>query len=377
MLRFTLSAVVLASLLLADVRGAHARDAQTRAPSAGEVATLEAPPWAADLDRRLRSIDHAFGGEIGVYVHHLGRDETWGFRADETWYLASGVKVPVAIAVLREIEQEWLSLDSRITLLATDLVDGAGGTNAHPVGTRLRIGYLLEQMIVYSDNTATDMLIRTVGLGQVNAVANELIAAQGAHITSLADVRRLAYGAFHPGAAGLSSQDLLALQRAGTGQARVRKLAELLRVSPDTFAVPSLDSAFERYYATEANSATLRDYGRMLASLQQGLALEPEGTRHLLGVMARVQTGRQRIRAGLPPGAHFANKTGTQHRRLCDSGIVTMPAVGDRAPVRVVIAACVRGVAGAAGERALRDVAAAVTAAGVFSATDPMPVPRR
>jgi beta-lactamase class A len=47
--------------------------------------------------------------------------------------------------------------------------------------------------------------------------------------------------------------------------------------------------------------------------------------------------------------------------------------VRDRPPARVVIAACARGTATAAGERALRDVGAAVTASGVFMEAPPRP----
>ncbi len=378
---FRFSAAFAVALLLSGTTAAQPATSARPVPVPDKApihktALTPAPPWAAALERRVRAIDAAYAGDIGVHVHHLGRNETWGLRDDEIWYLASGVKVPVAIAVMREIEQGWLTLDTRVTLQPTDVVDGAGQTNAHRPGTRLTIAYLIEQMIIYSDNTATDMLIRTVGLGQVNAVAAELISARGAHITSLADVRRRAYGMLHSGAAGLSSADLLALQRAGAGQARVRKLAQILDVAPADLLLPDLDSAFESYYATHANSASLRDYGRMLAALQQGRALDAEGTRYLLDVMGRVQTGRQRIRAGLPAGATFAHKTGTQYRRLCDSGIVTMPSVAGAPPVRVVIAACVRGATGAVGERALRDIGAAVTAAGVLRAADPT-TPRR
>ncbi len=378
---FRFSAAFAVALLLSGTTAAQPTTSARPVPVPDKApihktALTPAPPWAAALERRVRAIDAAYAGDIGVHVHHLGRNETWGLRDDEIWYLASGVKVPVAIAVMREIEQGWLTLDTRVTLQPTDVVDGAGQTNAHRPGTRLTIAYLIEQMIIYSDNTATDMLIRTVGLGQVNAVAAELISARGAHITSLADVRRRAYGMLHSGAAGLSSADLLALQRAGAGQARVRKLAQILDVAPADLLLPDLDSAFESYYATHANSASLRDYGRMLAALQQGRALDAEGTRYLLDVMGRVQTGRQRIRAGLPAGAKFAHKTGTQYRRLCDSGIVTTPSVAGAPPVRVVIAACVRGATGAVGERALRDIGAAVTAAGVLRAADPT-TPRR
>ena len=64
-----------------------------------------------------------------MFVHHLGRNETFSFRADEPWYLASGVKVAVAIAVLQRVERGELALDTRVRLLETDFVDGAGPTN--------------------------------------------------------------------------------------------------------------------------------------------------------------------------------------------------------------------------------------------------------
>jgi len=336
------------------------------------AATDGAPAWTLELERRLQAIDAALdGGDIGVYVLHLERGESYAYRAEEPWYLASGVKVPVAIAVMRAVEAGTLALDTPVTLRESDYVDGAGATNTHPPGTRLPVSYLLEQMIVYSDNTASDLLIRTVGLEQVNAVAADLIDAR-IRITTLADVRRLAYGQFHPGAGGLTAQDLLALQRSPAGQARVNRLAELLAVTPNEFMQPDLRGAFEAYYATHVNSATLVDYGRMLATLAEGRALGAGGTAYLLDLMARVQTGRQRIRAGLPAQAGFAHKTGTQYRRTCDLGIARMPGAAGR-DARVVIAACVRGTGTAAGERALRRVGAAVTASGVFVDVPPRP----
>jgi len=333
------------------------------------------PAWAAPLEQRLQAINRSLGaGGIGVYVLHMERNESYGYRASEPWYLASGVKVPVAIAVLREVDSSALSLDTELVLRADDFVDGDGATNRHRPGDALAVSWLLEQMLVHSDNTATDVLIRTVGLPAVNNVAAELVDSS-LHITTLADVRRLAYGQFHPAAARLTSQDLLALKRQPAGPARVRKLAQLLGVPLEELRQPDLASAFEAYYATGANSAALADYGRMLASLANGEVLGGETNRWLLEVMLRVQTGQRRLRAGLPPGMAFAHKTGTQFHRTCDSGIAMQPANPPARPrgSRVVIAACVRGVGTAAGERALRRIAAAVTESGVFVDTPPQP----
>lgn len=329
-----------------------------------------APAWAGALVARLEAADTRYAGDLGVYVHHLGRDEHVSYRAHERWYLASGVKVPVAIAVLRRVENGDLALDTRLRLEKSDIVDGAGATNTHAPGSLLRVDFLLDQMIRHSDNTATDVLIRHVGLDEVNTVGRELLATQDLVITSLADVRRLAYSAFHERAASLSSQDLIAIQRAAIGPARVKRLAEVMGLSPAEFLMRDLDSAFEAYYASNVNAARLSDFGRMLAALANGLALRPDGTGYLMDMMQRVRTGDRRIKATLPRSARFAHKTGTQFRRVCDMGIV-IARVGDR-DERVVVAACARGeLSVAAGERALRDVGAAVTASGVLELPSP------
>ncbi len=85
------------------------------------------------------------------------------------------VKVPVAIAVLRGVERGDFTLDTPVTLRASDYVDGAGSTNRKPVGAAVRIRALLEQMIIHSDNTASDMLIDLVGIAEVNAVVESLV----------------------------------------------------------------------------------------------------------------------------------------------------------------------------------------------------------
>ena len=353
--------LLLIVLLLAT---GHAGASTPPAPADGE------PAWAPVMRERLAAAERRLGGEVGVFVHHLGRDESFSWRGDEPWYLASGIKVPVAIAVLRQVEDGHLALDAHVKLLASDYVDGAGRTNHQPAGAMLSIEWLMEQMLVQSDNTATDVLIRTVGLDEVNAVAHALLADRGLVITSLADVRRLVYAGFHMRAANLDSQELLALRRAPSGMPRVRRLAQILQSTPEEFLLPDLDSAFDAYYSQHINVSTLRNYGRMLAALAEGLALGPKGTDWLMDVMGRVRTGDRRIKAALPAGTTFAHKTGTQHRRFCDLGIASVQVQGRTE--QVVIAACARGTASlAAGERALRDVGAAVTASGVLNMASP------
>jgi beta-lactamase class A len=322
------------------------------------------PAWARHLHAQFTAIDDALPGELGVYVENIHTGDSFSFHGDETWYMASVIKVPIAIQVLRDIQDGTLSLDTRIELLVDDFVDGAGETNLHPAGARLRVDFLLEQMLIHSDNTASDVLIRTVGLDRINATARELLAHDG-EITTLADVRRYAYSGFHPRAAYLRSADLLAIRQAGFGESRITALAVAVGVPRSELLMQDLDTAFEAFYATRLNAAPISAYGRLLAATARGEVLDGPRTRWLLDVLGRVSTGQNRIRAGLPQGARFEHKTGTQHLRSCDVGIVTPPE--PRGGQRTVVAACTRGVASlAASERALRAVGRAVGASGVL-----------
>ena len=84
------------------------------------------------------------------------------------------MSLPVAIAVLQAVERGEISLDTTVTLRAGDRVDGAGATLRQPLGASLSVRWLMGQMIIYSDNTATDMLIDTGG--RLAAIAPETLA---------------------------------------------------------------------------------------------------------------------------------------------------------------------------------------------------------
>lgn len=318
--------------------------------------------WQKNLERRLVQIDRDYPGQLGVYVHDLENNRTASLRADETWYLASTIKVPVAMSVMEAVDRGELTLDTVVTLEPTDFVDGAGQTNWKSPGDKVSVGYLLEQMLIHSDNTATDVLIRIVGMDAVN----ELVAVntEGAigKVTTLADVRRYAYSRFHERAMDLSSADMFAIKKAGTGPRRVQALARVLDVEPGKFLVPDLDTAFNSYYDSGLNSGRLDAFSMLFEALAKNQVLSKASRDYLLSVLERIETGDNRIKAGLPDHVTFAHKTGTQHRRACNIGLATV----DGHP-GVIIAACGRNTADlVASERAFRRVGEAVSDTGVF-----------
>lgn len=323
------------------------------------------PEWVDELNQRLTRMDEEYPGELGVYVKDLNSGETLSFRGDESWYLASGIKVPVAIEVMRGIEKGEFSLDTEVELKASDYVDGAGGTNWKAPGTPLSVRHLLDQMLVYSDNTASDILIRLVGLERVNRLARELAPDGLGDITSLADVRRHAYSGFHQAAFNLEGEQFFALRNQTDHGKRIETLASILNVSTGDFVMTDIDSVFNAYYATNLNAGRLSAFGTLLETLADGEALNPESTAYLMNVLRRVETGERRIKAGLSKSVSFAHKTGTQHERACDFGIATT--ASERSEKRVVIAACSRGAVPVyQAEAALRAVGEAVQASGVM-----------
>ena len=333
-------------VLLAVALGAAGCGRDAAAPDAGSVIAEEtpataAPGWVAELDAEVKRLDEAMPGDLGVYVRRFGdRAGELDRGAGHAWYLSSTIKVPVAVAVLEKIDAGELSLDTQMTLEPTDFVDGAGDMLDQAPGTRFDVATLLAKSLRDSDSTATDMLIRLVGVDELNRRIDTWTDGGFGEITTILQVRYDAYGALHPDVDELDNRELLALRAAGPGEARLAALARALGVPRDELPAESLDEVFEDYYARGLNAARLDAFARLLARVAAGERLAPASTALLLDHMRAITTGDRRIAAGLPPGTDFAQKTGTQIGRACNVGIL-QPERG--AEGSTVVVACAQG----------------------------------
>ncbi|WP_370566025.1 serine hydrolase [Luteimonas salinilitoris] len=132
--------MLLAAAVLAGCRSEEA-------PERGGVETpagAPAPPWAEPLDAAAARIDDDMPGDFGLYVRRLGDGAgTLDRGGDRRWYLSSTIKVPVAIAVLEQVDAGELALDQELVLAETDYVDGDGDLLMQDPGTRYSIATLL------------------------------------------------------------------------------------------------------------------------------------------------------------------------------------------------------------------------------------------
>lgn len=289
------------------------------------------------LHQRIEAIDTDTPGNMGVYVKHLGSGEVVSYQAERTWYLASTVKVPLAIAVLQEVENGELSLNEELELARTDFVDGAGDLLWHSPGNRFTIETLLSKSITNSDSTATDILMRRLGVEAFNRRIRESMVADGFEpLTTILQVRYEAYAELHPSAENLSNMDYVEIRGAGGQEQRVRAFREKLDLAPQELNASDLGAAFERYYERDLNSATLTAFGTLLERLVRGDLLNSGHTRLVLGHMQNISTGDHRLLAGLPDDVQFAQKTGTQIARACNVGVIHPGKPGNA----VVVASC-------------------------------------
>jgi beta-lactamase class A len=103
-------------------------------------------------------------GTVGVALIHVESGATLSVRGDEHRPMASVYKLPIAIELLAQVSAGTLSLDRPIALAPSDIRACCTLSRHHPRGgVTFAAGELLELMIVESDNTASDAILKLVG----------------------------------------------------------------------------------------------------------------------------------------------------------------------------------------------------------------------
>ncbi len=110
---------------------------------AAQPAWAEVSPRLRSLEQRLAAMAAENPGEYGIAALDLASGETISFNGQQSFPMASTMKIAVAAAYLSEVDAGRRSLDETIA-----------GTPA---------SRLIDAMITRSDNRATDLLMATIG----------------------------------------------------------------------------------------------------------------------------------------------------------------------------------------------------------------------
>jgi beta-lactamase class A len=152
-----------------------------QAPSASAKSGNKPQALWDKLEAQIRDIDRNLDGVMGVAIEDLATGQTFFLRADEIYPQASSIKITVLAELYHQaqLSAEGASGKAKLTDLYTvdakDLVqDSDIMLGLTPGVTRLTNRDLATMMVAVSDNSAANVLIDRVGIGNVNALLDSL-----------------------------------------------------------------------------------------------------------------------------------------------------------------------------------------------------------
>jgi beta-lactamase class A len=291
--------------------------ASTQAPTAESASASirlapTSPVGVASSDRlsaQIERLQEISGGRVGVGAIHLESGREYYFNRDERFPMASAYKVPIAARLFDTIDRGELTLTQMIELRPEDIHPGSGTLSAlfDDPGVALSIHNLTELMLLISDNSATDVLLRTVGGGRAVTDRLRAIGVEGIDVSrpTIHLIANSAGAADPPEGEEMTPQMYRDLRREMSQQDR--------------------RTAAERFNADPRDTSTPEAMARLLQKIWSREILSEESSAQLLDIMYRCQTGAARIKGLLPPGTRVAHKTGTLGQSTCDVGIIDLP----------------------------------------------------
>ena len=317
---------------------------------------LASGPDLSTLQEKFERIIKSSRGEAGVALIHVESGAWLSVHGDQRFPMASVYKLPIALELLTQVSQGKIEMTRAVTLGPSDIRPCCTLSRRRPRGgVTLTVGELLELMIVESDNTASDAMLKLVG---GPAVVEQRM-------------RVLGFNAINVNRSeGQTLFDMAGVQPPPESEWTL----ELARRLIDEVPLPEVIAARARYTSDPRDTATPEEMARLLGRLQLGNLLPPAYTQWLLDLMARSKTGPQRLKALLPRDTVVAHKTGTTDVVINDVGLITLPddsAIGGHLALAVFV---MNGPRTAAMQRTIAQLAGA---AFEFFTGKPLPPPAK
>jgi beta-lactamase class A len=243
------------------------------------LCTLQGNAQKKVTRKELHQIAAAAQGHVGMAMMSLESGDTLSLNGYDRYPMQSVFKVPLAIAVLDQVDKGKLSLDQLIHIRKEELLPTWSPIGKkYPEGTDMKLRDILSYTVSQSDNNGCDILFRLVGgTDYVDQFIHSL---------------------------GIDSISIKATEE-------------------------GMAQAWEVQYT---NWATPVAIVQLLKGIHTGKYLSKTSNDFLLKIMTETTTGPNRMRGLLPKDAIVAHKTGTSDTNAAgitaannDAGIVTLP----------------------------------------------------
>jgi beta-lactamase class A len=299
-------------------------------------------PTLRRLETEIARLSTISGGKVGVGIIHLETGRELFVNGAESFPMASTFKVPIAVELLTRVQAGTVRLDSMISLRPSDLHPGSGTLTGlfNDPGVTLSVHNLLELMLLISDNSATDLVLKVAGgPAAVNARSAALgitgVSVDRPTIQLIADV---------VGVKDLGPESTWSIARFDSLTRTVTPAQRL--------------GARASFYQDRRDTSTPEGMARLLAKIWRGDALDATRTAQLLDIMLRCETGAARLKGVLPPNTAVRHKTGSLGIGVTnDVGIIDLPDGAGHVVVAVFVKEAMSDVASQ--ERAIAQIARA------------------
>lgn len=274
--------------------------------AAGDARAAE--PDMPALQKTIEAEIRDSGVDAGVVIHHAESGRQLAINADRSFPMASVYKLPILVEMYRRVAAGELSLDERVTLSELDR-NTVNYVNEFGPGLRPTYRDLGTLMIILTDSSATDVLLRQLGSAKVTATMRSLGLPS---IRVDRTVEDIIWDFL-----GIPNSDALKRQP-------YRERVRVWLTNYGSRSNPEADQAAAAYYRAERDSARPADIAKLLSLLARSKILEPRYCDEILNILYR-----QRLRFGLshqlPPGTPVGSKTGHLGAVTNDAGIIKLP----------------------------------------------------
>jgi beta-lactamase class A len=234
----------------------------------------------AALEKQIAEIAALAKARVGVKAELLETGESVALNPGEQFPMQSVYKLPIGMAVLREVDAGKIKLDQKIRVEKSDFVERnmlSPLRDNNPNGAEVTVGELLRLAVSVSDGTASDVLLKLAGgPAAVQSFLGEI------------------------------------------------KVGEVMVINPEKDFPNDWQTQY-RNWASPAGAV------KLLRAVQEKRGLSAESNALLVKLLTETKTKPQRLKGLLPKDAVVAHKTGSSGSRngvtaaTNDIGIITLP----------------------------------------------------
>jgi len=287
----------------------------------------------AKLRQEITKISKEVKGQMGLYMKHVESGKELAIDADKIFPLGSVFKIPIMMEVFRQANDRIISMDEKLLLENRSLCIGSGILQYLSPGTEFTIRDLVTLMIIATDNTASEMLWKRIGIQRVNMLIRELGLAKTSIYLPWREgfLLTMGKGPFKD----LSVQEAARTWKGLSDHDRMKVLdeidAEFSNLSIDEFR-----NEYENLYGMKEekkfrtqreydqvfdNIGTPREIGILLEKVLRGEVVSKEASKNMLNLMLRSMSGSS-LPQYLSDDVRVAARSGITAGSVNNAGII-------------------------------------------------------